>query len=142
MSFFLILLSLVIPKPNYCTCVRLGPIDNKQYNSYNLIAKGKVTKMIEKDFERTIYFTVENYYKGGTNLAEIKITTPKEEGECGIITKKGESWLMFTYANGPDYRTTLCTRTKNMNPQAWDYQKSELLDDIKYLESKLSSNSR
>jgi len=49
---------------------------------------------------------------------------------------------MFAKAEGKGYRTTLCTRTKNMNPKAWDYRKDEITDDIKFLEAKLTTNSR
>lgn len=141
MGIFLFLFCLMIQKPNYCSCVPLGSIDDKQYNQYNLIAKGKVTKVTIHDFERTIYLTVDTYYKGGGDQTQIKITTPKQEGECGIIPKVGESWLMFTYTNGSDYRTELCTRTKNMNPKAWNYNKSEITEDIKFLETKATNNS-
>ena len=142
MDVFLLLFSLMMQKQNYCSCVPLGPIDEKQYNEYNLIAKGKVAKVTVHDFERIIYLTVDTYYKGGGNQTKIKITTPKQEGECGIIPKVGESWLMFTYTNGSDYRKELFTRTKNMNPKAWDYNKSEIADDIKFLETKIKNNSR
>ncbi len=142
MDVFLLLFSLLMQKPNYCSCIPLGPMDEKQYNEYNLIVKGKVTKVTVHDFERIIYLTVDTYYKGGGSQTKIKITTPKQEGLCGIIPKVGESWLMFTHTNGSDYRTGLCTRTKNMNPKAWNYNKSEIANDIKFLETKITNNSR
>jgi hypothetical protein len=120
MGIFLFLFSLIMQRPNYCSCIPLGPIDDKQFNEYSLIVKGKVAKVTVHNFERTIYFTVDIYYKGGGNQTQIKIITPSQEGVCGIIPKAGENWLMFAYANGADYKTELCTRTKNMNPKAWN----------------------
>ena len=136
MSFFFLLFSIFIHKP-YCSCIPLDPIDDKQYDEYNLIAKGKVLKVSTGKFERTIVFAVETYYKGGEGQTNIKIITPTQEGECGIVVKEGENWLVFVYATGKDYRTELCTRTKTMNPKAWDYRRDEITSDIKFLEAKL-----
>lgn len=136
MYIFLFLVSLLVQKPNYCSCVPLGSINDMQYNEYSLIAKGKVAKVIVQDFERTIYLAVDTYYKGVDYKAELKVTTPKQEGSCGIMPDVGETWLMFVYTNGTDYRTSLCTRTKNMNPKAWNYNKNEIAEDIKFLLSK------
>jgi hypothetical protein len=94
------------------------------------------------NFERTIYLTVETYYKGKELKSKIEITTPSQEGMCGIVPKAGEQWLIFAYAEENCYRTALCTRTKNMNPKAWDYRKDELADDIKFLEAKRSTKNR
>jgi hypothetical protein len=104
--------------------------------------KGKVAKVSVSDFERTIYLTVETFYKGKDGKSTVKIVTPMQEGECGIFPKVGEKWLMFAMAEGKGYRTSLCTRTKNMNPKAWNYRKDEIVDDIKFLEAKLMTNSR
>jgi len=142
MNFFFLIFSLVILKPNYCSCPPPLPLDDTQYNEYNLIAKGKISKTTVEDFKNTIYLTIETYYKGGENKPIIKITTPSHEGECGIFPKVGEKWLMFAYANGSYYRTNLCTRTKNMNQKAWDYNKTEIEADIKYLETKVIAGNR
>ncbi len=93
-------------------------------------------------FEKTIYLKVETYYKGGDSLTTMEITTPSQEGMCGIVPKVGEKWLMFAYAEKKRFRTELCTRTKNMYPKAWDYNKNEIEDDIKFLEARRTTNSR
>jgi hypothetical protein len=61
---------------------------------------------------------------------------------CGIVPKVGEEWLMFAYADKNGFRTERCTRTKSMNPKAWDHNKNEIIDDIKFLEAKLKTSSR
>ena len=127
MSYFFFLLSLLTYKPNFCSCAPPGPIDNQQYNKYTLIVKGKVAKVSATKFERTIYLTVEANYKGKGDESTVKIATAKQEGECGIFPKVGEKWLMFAYTDKKGYRTSLCTRTKSMNPKAWDYRKDEKL---------------
>jgi hypothetical protein len=142
MSCFLFLFSLLMQKSSYCSCIPLGPIDDKQYNEYNLIVEGKVSKVVVQNFERTIYLAAKTYYKGGNSQTIVKITTPSQEGECGIFPKVGETWLMFAYTNGKNYRTELCTRTKNMNPKVWNYNKDEIADDKKFLEAKITENSR
>jgi hypothetical protein len=139
----LLLFSLLAPhKSNYCSCIPLPPIDEQQYKEYDLILKGKVAEISLSNFERTISVTVEAYYKGEQNNTKIKITTPRQEGMCGIVPKVGEEWLMFAYADKNGFRTGLCTRTKNMNPKAWDDNKDEIADDIKFLEAKRTTNSR
>jgi hypothetical protein len=136
------LLSLLTHNPNYCSCATLEPIDDQQYNKYNLIVKGRIASISLSNFKRTIDLNVETYYKGGQNKTKIKITTQGQESMCGIVPKVGEEWLMFAYADKKGFRTELCTRTKNMNPNAWDYNKNEISEDIKFLEAKLTSYSR
>jgi hypothetical protein len=143
MLHLLLLFSFLTYKSPYCSCSPLGPIDDKQYNEYNLNVKGRVTKVLKSNFfEKTIYLKVETYYKGVDSLTTLKITTPSQEGMCGIVPKVGEEWVMFAYAEKKRFSTQLCTRTKNMNPKAWDYNKDEIANDIKFLEEKLSTNSR
>ena len=142
MNVFLFLFTLLVQNhPNYCSCIPLGPLDDKQYNEYNLIAKGKIVNVIVNNSERIIYLEVETYYKGKQTQANIEIGTPSQEGVCGILPKVGENWLMFAYADEKNYKTSLCTRTKNMNPKAWDYQKDELAEDIKFLTEKITNKS-
>jgi hypothetical protein len=118
MPYLFLLFSLLTHKPNFCSCIPLGPIDEQQYSQYNLIVKGKVTKVTVSQYERTIYLTVKTYYKGGESQPDIRITTLRQEGMCGIVPKVGEEWLMFVLAEEKGYRTELCTRTKTMNPKA------------------------
>ena len=132
----LLIFSLLTSKLNYCSCTPLPPIDEQQYKEYDLILKGKVSKISVINSERMIDFAVETFYKGQQNKARIKITTPSQEGMCGIIPKVGERWLVFAYADKNGFHTELCTRTKNMNPKAWDYNKNEVTEDLKFLEAK------
>lgn len=141
MTFVLLLLYQLSLKPCYCSCIPLPPIDNKQYNEYSLIAKGKVVKITFSNLGENIYLTVDTCYKGGQKRETIKIVSPSSEGICGIFPKIGERWLMFAYAEGKNYKTNLCTRTKNMNPKAWNYNNDELSDDLKFLRAKLANNS-
>jgi hypothetical protein len=142
MPYLLLLFYLLTHKLNFCSCIPLGTIDEQQYSQYNLIVKGKVTKVSVSQYQRTIYLTVDTYYKGGESLPNIRIKTLRQEGMCGIVPKVGEEWLMFAFAEEKDYRTELCTRTKTMNPKAWDYKKEEIAEDLKFLEDKRSTNSR
>jgi hypothetical protein len=118
---------------NCCSCNHLDKIDDEQYNQYSLILKGKVIKITLSSFERIIFLKVNAYYKGEQNKDIIKIISPRQEGECGILPKVGEYWLMFANTSGNKFRTDLCTRTKNMNPKAWDYKKDELKSDLDFL---------
>jgi hypothetical protein len=137
MNFFLLLFSFLLPKPT-CSCTPLKPLDEKQYNEYSLITKGKVVNVSVTNFERTIYLEVQAYYKGGGNQRILKILTPIQDGTCGIVPTVGEQWMIYAYTEGKVFRTELCTRTKNMNPKAWDYNKDEIADDIKFLETKMN----
>lgn len=138
MGFVLFLLLALYPKPNYCSCIPLPPIDDKQYNDYNLIAKGKVVKITMNNMEENIYFAIDTCYKGDEREKTLKITSPGSEGMCGIFPKVGEDWLMFVHRDGKNYKTHLCTRTKIMNPKAWNYNEEELTSDLTFLRAKLT----
>lgn len=135
MSYLLLLFGLFANKPN-CSCIPLGQINDKQYEEYDLIAKGKIVKVWVKDWTRTIYLNVIIYYKGGNKQSQIKIITSSTDGMYGIGSHVGEDWLIFAYTENKSYRTDICTRTKNLNPKAWDYNKDEIDNDIKFLEEK------
>lgn len=134
--FSLLLLSSVTYS---CSCIPLGKIDEKQYGEYDLIIKGKITRLVEKSFSRIIYIKVDTYFKGRENTTIIKVESPSQSGMCGIFPKIGEQWLVFAHKNGNSYNTSLCTRTKNLNPKAWDFKKDEIDEDLKFLESKLKA---
>src|SRR5215203_1038523 len=136
MSVFLYFL--LLQNTDFCSCTPLGPIDDKQYNEYGLIIKGKVVKVTEEKFERAIYLSIDACYKGTKTKPLVKVISPSESGMCGIFPKKDENWLMFAYTDGKSYHTNLGTRTKNMNSKAWDYNKEELIADLKFLEAKKS----
>ena len=119
-----------------CSCMPFKKIDEIQCNEYQLIIKGKITKIVEKNFTRIIYIKVERYFKGKINVNTLKVESPSQSGMCGIFPKIGEKWLVFAYKNGSSYSTNLCTRTKNLNPKAWDYRKEEIDEDLKFLENK------
>ena len=137
MSFLFFIFSLLVPKTNYCSCLPLGPIDEKQFKEYDLIVKAKVIKIIVHNFERTIYLSVDTYYKGDNEQKTIEISTPDRESICGITPAVNEVWLIFAYLLDQNYETSLCTRTKNMNPKAWNYNKNEIDSDLKFLEAKI-----
>jgi hypothetical protein len=120
-----------------CSCLPLAGITEADYNSYQLILKGKVTQVIESNFERILEIKVAFYYKGSLKTDTVRISTPLEEGMCGINPGVGDNWLIFAYADRYYYRTNLCTRTRNMNPDSWNFDKDELQQDLEFLEDKL-----
>jgi hypothetical protein len=136
---FLIIGLLPFSVGKFCSCMPLGEMNDEQYKEYNLILKGKIVKVVERE-ERTIYLKVVCYYKGKQQKDTIQIISARESGICGIFPSVGEYWLMFAYADGNKYRTSLCTRTKNMNSKAWDYQGEEIKEDLKFLENKRKIN--
>jgi hypothetical protein len=142
MAFLWLVLSFAAHQPFFCSCAPPGPIDDKQYNEYNLIVQGTVTSAREDKSGRVIVLSVSNYFKGGEEGKTVTIISPIQSGLCGIFPVKGEKWLVFAYANGKSYSTHLCTRTKNMNSKAWDYRKEEIVDDIRFLKAKLEQNGR
>ncbi len=140
MKYLFLFSFLLLSRVTYsCSCIPLGKIDEKQYSEYDLIIKGKIIRLVEKNFARIIYITVDTYFKGRQNTATIKVESPSQSGMCGIFPKIGEQWLVFAYKKGDSYNTSLCTRTKNLNPKAWDFKKDEIDDDLKFLEDKLET---
>lgn len=136
------LLALSLKQPQFCSCLPPRPLNDEQYNEYSLIVQGKVKSVKNEKFERVILLSVNTYFKGGSNDSTVTIISPRESGICGIFPKEGEQWLMFAFSNGNLYNTHLCTRTKNMNPEAWNYKKEEIERDIAFLMKKLKSTSR
>jgi hypothetical protein len=136
--FFLTILLFNNQIANSCSCIYPGPIDDKQYNEYSLIAKGKIIKVIELKFTRIIHIRLTDIYKGNEKSQIIVIESPSQSGMCGIFPKVGENWLMFAYASGKAYETNLCTRSKNMNPNpnSQDYREEELKKDLIFLKAK------
>ena len=120
-----------------CSCVFPSPIDEDDYNGYQLILKGKVIEVVKSGNMRVIALKVTRYYKGTLRADTARIKTPWQEGMCGIKARVGEDWLFFAYVGKYDYTSHLCTRSKNMSPKAWDYREDELKQDLEFLEDKL-----
>ena len=140
MKYILLFSLLLLSRVTYaCSCLPLGKIDEKQYNEYDLIIKGKITKLVEKNFTRIIYIKVDKYFKGKLRVTTIKVESPSQSGMCGIFPKIGEEWLVFASKKDNSFNTSLCTRTKSLNPKAWDYRKEEIDNDLKFLEDKLET---
>lgn len=139
MNLIWIVFYLFTPKPNYCSCIPLPPMDDKQYNEYNLIVKGNVVKIEINDLDEKIYLKIDTCYKGENIPKTVTIISPNSAGMCGIFPKVSEQWLIFAYTDGKNFTTNLCTRTKTLNSKAWDYRKNELNDDLNFLRIKLSN---
>jgi hypothetical protein len=134
MKHFLLSSLLFLSQAAYsCTCLPLGTIDKVQYNSYNLIVKGKITNVVDKDFVRFIYIRVDTYFKGKRKARIIIIESPSQSGMCSIFPKIGEQWLIFARKKDNVFYTNLCTRTINLNPKAWNYNKEKIDADLSFL---------
>jgi hypothetical protein len=66
----------------------------------------------------------------------IIISSASESGLCGIFPKVGERWLLYAYGTSNSFSTNLCTRTKSMEPKAWDFNEKEIRSDLVFLENK------
>ncbi len=140
MKYLFLLSFLLLSSITYsCSCIPLGKIDEKQYREYDLIIKGQIIRIVDKNFARIIYIKVEKYFKGKQNITTIKVESPSQSGSCGIFPKIGEQWLVFAYKQSNGYNTSLCTRTKNFNPKAWNFRKDEIEDDLKFLDGKITN---
>ncbi|MBL4752216.1 MAG: hypothetical protein JKY52_01265 [Flavobacteriales bacterium] len=133
----LILLALISLEGFCCSCIGFGEINEEQYNSYDLIVKGQIEKIEEGAWTRTIYVRIEKEYKGNVKSELVLITSPSQSGICGIFPKTGETWLMYANKSENTYSTDLCTRTKSLNPKAWNYNKEEIESDLVFLEKRL-----
>lgn len=138
MRIYLILFVLVFSNDVYsCSCESHGKMDDQQYNKYDVIFSGKAISIQKKQWMKEITFEVQTRFKGVLKLSKVTITTLAQESTCGISPKVGEEWLIFAYRESEGFQTSLCTRTKSMNKNAWDYNKDELQQDIEYLNQKL-----
>jgi hypothetical protein len=140
MKYFILFSLMLISSVTYsCSCIPLGKMDEKQYNRYDLIIKGKIIQLEEKGFTRIIYIKVDTYFKGKLDTTTIQVASPNQSGMCGIFPKIGEEWLVFGYKEGNGFTTSLCTRSKSLNPDKWNFKKNEIEDDLKFLEGKLET---
>lgn len=121
-----------------CSCINQGEINIEQYNSYSLIIKGQIEKIEEGEWSHSIYVRIERSYKGNFKGELVQITSPSQSGRCGIFPKVGETWLMYAKISDNGYSTNLCTRTKTVNQDAWNYNKEEIESDIAFLEKRLN----
>lgn len=141
MLYYFFIIGLVVSNISpWCSCIPPGEINEEQYNEYAVILKGKIIKINEGRWERTISIKVDTYYKGSQTKDTIKIISPASSGECGIFPQIGENWLIFAFNQEGKYTTHLCTRTKTMNSKAWNFNKSDLENDLKFLEAKRDSS--
>ena len=139
LSILTSILLLFSPKPDFCSCLPLGPIDDQQYNSYSLIFKGKALKDSVVGYERFITFSVEKYYKGAGSSQTLIVSTASESAMCGINPQGGDDWLIFAYGDSNKYTVSLCSRSKNINHKSLEYNKQVIKDDLKFLERKVKS---
>ncbi|MBL4593004.1 MAG: hypothetical protein JKX68_04215 [Flavobacteriales bacterium] len=114
-----------------------GKINDEQYNSYDLIVKGKIEKIENGEWTRTIYVRIEKKYKGDLDSKLVEISSSSESGMCGIFPETGETWLIYANKSENTYSTNMCTRTKTLNKEAWNYNQEEIKKDLAYLENKL-----
>ncbi|ELR68889.1 hypothetical protein C900_05669 [Fulvivirga imtechensis AK7] len=135
----LTLLLLISYKGFCCSCQRPEKISNKDFNSYDLIVKGRIDKIDKGDRVNVIYVRIERRYKGVITGEAVTVSTPSQSGMCGISPQVGDTWLIFANSYKDSYITDICTRTKSLNPQAWNYRKQEVKDDLRFLERKLKN---
>jgi hypothetical protein len=114
-----------------CSCIGLGKIDKKQYDSYDLIAKGQIIKI--PDEENGFYMKIESLYKGEVKSDTVRVFSSNDEAMCGISFKIGEYWLIYAYEKRKKFSTGLCTRTKNLDPNSWRYNEKEISEEIRFL---------
>ena len=99
-----------------------------------------MTKVLDDRWQRFIHVNAKTLYKGREGNKTIQIVSSSREGTCGISPKVGEQWLRFAYGEGSELQLSLCTRTKSMNTEAWDYNKSAIDNDIVFLQNKKRSS--
>ena len=61
-----------------CSCLPLGKINDEQHSKYDLIAKGKITKIDTENYKLVLTVKVNTYYKGKQRNKKIKIQTGKK----------------------------------------------------------------
>lgn len=122
-----------------CDCEPLGPINDQQYNSYELIVVGTVKKIVKGDQMNTIILRVKQSYQGAPKERRVSITTPKDYFSCGIAPKRGEAWLIYARKFEGKYTTNECTRSKSLTRKARYYYSSKgvLEGDLAFLEQKI-----
>ena len=113
-----------------CNCDGTLSIDQAIKNA-DFIFAGRVKSVspVYKEGYKNVYvevlveFTVDTIYKGGKTKT-VKIKTWSSSGMCGFPFKQDESYLVYStkikVANGFEFHTDLCDRTKKMANASYD----------------------
>ncbi|WP_207535650.1 hypothetical protein [Desertivirga arenae] len=137
LKYSLLIIFLITSKiASSCKCMALGKIDDKQYDQYELIVKGRIIKVGIEGTKRSISVKVLNCFKGSEKADTVFISTPIDGAACGISPKVGEKWLLFANGSAENYTTSMCTRSKSMSSNAENFNKKEVRSDLKYLKRK------
>ena len=126
-----------------CKDKDLGELDSIQYDYYDVIFKGEITKVKKGKWSKTTTVKVEKLYKGIKTETTVNILSTGEQGSCTINPKKGEIWLFYGYLKNEQIVTDLCTRssslntnTKNTNPLVERAKRDLIFLDKKVLTQK------
>lgn len=139
-KYTLLALFLFLAQPSFtCDCQPLRPLNNRQYNSYDLIVMGKIKKVVEGTEVNTIYIKVRETYRGMPKKKIIAITTPTESFRCGIAPRRGDAWLMYARKYKGRYNTNQCMRSKPLARRAGYYARKSVLEgDLAFLAQKIN----
>ena len=96
-----------------CTCIEteFSIID---YNSAELIVKGKVIKVDRDDETKVIMFKVYHSLKGNSKRI-IKIRTLAEGAMCGLDINNQDKWLLFINKKSNMFYVDLCDKNVRYN---------------------------
>mgnify|MGYP000135570157 CR=1 FL=1 len=119
-----------------CSCANPGKMDDKQYESYDLIASGIIDGVEENGDVKVIFFRSTHFYKGGKNASGILLNTPLSSAACGISPNVGEEWLIYARNEGGELHVSLCSRTIVLKAEGMSGVPDRAKEDLVYLENK------
>lgn len=101
-----------------CSCGELEKISSADYKKAGEIFVGRVIKVIENrdQWEKSVTFEIINQLKPTETKGEVTILTAMDESSCGLSTKIGDKWYIFSsYNDNGQLRAGLCGRSVNLD---------------------------
>jgi len=134
--YFIVVFTLISYVAFSCSCIVPDEIDENQYNSYDLILKGKIINITKNKQGTFLTIKVDKYYKGDLQKNIVKVNTPNTEGLCGLYVNVGETWLIFAYNFKSLFKSDQCTRSKRLSNKPLPSQSQLIKAELEFLERK------
>ena len=115
-----------------CTCIE-SEFSIIDYNSAELIVKGKVLKVVSDGETKVITFKIYRSFKGNSKKI-IEIRTLAEGAMCGLDINNQDKWLLFINKKNNMFYVDLCDKNVRYNKRP-----NQSIEDWKVNNKKMKS---
>lgn len=113
---FLAILGCLYQKAYACSCYEDERTLVEAFNGVDVLFVGSLQNIrAENNYEVIATFKVTIPLKNASQHELVEITTPLDEGGCGLYFDFNDEWMIWGYKLHSDYKSNSCTRSKNLN---------------------------